>query len=202
MEQSKEALIIFLKYPEIGRCKTRLAASIGNEKALKVYIELLRHTNLITKNLNINKFLYYDKLSEKKLDWKEGNYTHAYQIESDLGGRMSQAFEDTFMKGFEHVVIIGSDCYDLSSDILEDAFKALQNHDVVLGPAKDGGYYLIGLSKMNKQLFKDIEWSTEHVLKSTLDVCKQSALSYFLLETLSDIDTVEDLNDNLKQLIK
>jgi rSAM/selenodomain-associated transferase 1 len=202
MQESKEALIIFLKYPELGRAKTRLAASIGNEKALKVYIELLNHNNLITKNLNLIKFLYYDKVSEKKLNWKEGNYTHAYQIESDLGGRMAQAFEDTFAKGFKHVVIIGSDCYDLSKDIIEEAFKALQNHEVVLGPAKDGGYYLIGLSKMNKQLFTEIEWSTEQVFKTTIQKCKATHLSYHLLETLSDIDTVEDLNPYLKQIIK
>lgn len=202
MQESKEALIIFLKYPELGRAKTRLAASIGNEKTLKVYIELLNHTNLITKNLNFSKFLYYDKVSENKLDWKEGNYTHAYQTESDLGGRMAQAFEDTFAKGFERVVIIGSDCYDLSSDIIKKAFKALQNHDVVVGPAKDGGYYLIGLSKMNKQLFTEIEWSTEQVLNTTIQKCKAANLSYHLLETLSDIDTIEDLNPYLKQIIK
>ncbi|WP_304068613.1 TIGR04282 family arsenosugar biosynthesis glycosyltransferase [Pedobacter glucosidilyticus] len=202
MQESKEALIIFLKYPELGRAKTRLAASIGNEKALKVYIELLNNTNLITRNLKIDKFLYYDKVSEKKLDWKEGNYTHAYQIESDLGGRMAQAFEDIFNKGYEQVIIMGSDCYDLSSHIIEEAFKTLQNHDVVLGPAKDGGYYLIGLSKMNKQLFTEIEWSTEQVLKSTVQKCKAANLSYHLLKTLSDIDTVEDLTPHLKHIIK
>ncbi len=199
---SKDALIIFLKYPELGRSKTRLAKTIGNENALKVYIKLLEHTNLITKNLNCNKFLFYDKVTEQKMPWGDYIYQTAYQIESDLGGRMKNAFEQLFNKGYERVLIIGSDCYELTSNILEDAFNVLKNKEVVIGPAKDGGYYLLGLTRSIPTLFKDIAWSTEDVFSASVKALDLLNINYETTPVLSDIDTFEDLPENLKLLIK
>jgi len=196
-----EAIIIFLKYPELGRSKTRLATTVGNENALKVYVELLNHTNLITKNLSGDKFLFYDKVSVNKMPWGDDVYFTAYQKESDLGGRMQDAFEQLFIKGYERVAIIGSDCYELTQDIIQEAFKFLRNNDAVIGPAKDGGYYLLGLKKMIPELFINVAWSTAEVFKTTTEVLNDLGVSYATTQVLSDIDTIEDLPEKLTVLL-
>jgi len=198
----KKALIIFLKYPEIGKCKTRLATSIGEAKSLKVYKELLLHTNLISNDLKVYKFLFYDKSSTKKMTWCKDNYQIAYQIESDLGGRMQHAFEQLFSQGYQNIVIIGSDCYELTQNIIEQAFIDLKDHQATIGPAKDGGYYLLGLSEMRPELFKNIAWSTDKVYQSTTEILQSLGINYSVGPILSDIDTVDDLTDKLKLLIK
>ncbi len=196
-----KALIIFLKYPELGRSKTRLAATIGDENALKVYIKLLDHTYLISNKINSDKYLYYDKVTENKLDWKEGNYVTAYQVDEDLGMRMKEAFNDLFSKGYKQVVIIGSDCYELSKELLEAAFDVLNTNEAVIGPAKDGGYYLLGLTKLIPELFTEIAWSTENVFNSTIKILQNKKITYKKLPVLSDIDIEEDLPDDIKKLI-
>jgi len=198
----KKALIIFLKYPEIGKCKTRLAASIGEANSLKVYQELLSHTNLITIDLKVDKFLFYDQPLIQKMTWSEDIYQIAYQIESDLGGRMRNAFEQLFEIGYQHIVIIGSDCYELTQPIIEQAFMDLKDHNATIGPAKDGGYYLLGLSEMRPELFKNIAWSTNKVYQSTTKILHSLGINYSVGPILSDIDTVDDLTDKLKLLIK
>ncbi|OAQ38133.1 hypothetical protein A5893_15125 [Pedobacter psychrophilus] len=198
---NKEAIIIFLKYPELGRSKTRLAATIGNENALKVYKELLNHTNLITKDLNCDKFLFYDKMSSNKVPWGDEIYHTAYQKESDLGGRMEDAFEQLFNKGYKRVLIVGSDCYELDQNVIENAFEKLKDKNVVIGPAKDGGYYLLGLSEMIKPIFSDVEWSTENVYSDTVKILESLNINHDTTATLSDIDVFEDLPEELKLLI-
>ncbi len=198
----KEAVIIFLKYPELGRSKTRLAASVGNENALKVYIKLLEHTNLITKNLNLDKFLFYDKVTENKMAWGEPIYQTAYQKDGNLGERMEHAFEQLFSKGYERLVIIGSDCYELNQEIIEQAFELLKSKEVVIGPAKDGGYYLLGLNKLVKELFKNVAWSTDEVFKTTTQVLEDLNIVYDTTPILSDIDTIEDLPAELLKIIE
>lgn len=198
---NKEAIIVFLKYPELGRSKTRLAATVGNLNALKVYKELLSHTNLITKDLKADKYLFYDKVSENKMPWGDDTYFTAYQKESDLGGRMQHAFEQLFAKGYQRILIIGSDCYELTQTIIEDAFKALESSKVTIGPAKDGGYYLLGLSKMVPQLFSNVAWSTDEVFKTTVSVLEDLKISYKVGVELSDIDTIDDLPPTLLSVL-
>ena len=197
----KSALIIFLKYPELGRSKTRLAKDIGNENALKVYIELLEHTQLISKQLKIDKYLFYDKVTANKMRWGDEIYQTAYQVQSDLGGRMENAFEQLFLKGYGRLLIIGSDCYELTQEIIEHAFELLNTSDAVIGPAKDGGYYLLGLRKLIPQLFADVAWSTDEVFLSTVKTLENLNLIYSITPILSDIDTIEDLTQELKLLI-
>ena len=197
----KSALIIFLKYPELGRSKTRLAKDIGNENALKVYIELLEHTQLISNQLKIDKYLFYDKVTANTMPWGDEIYQTAYQIESDLGGRMENAFEQLFLKGYERLLIIGSDCYELTQEIIEHAFELLNTSDAVIGPAKDGGYYLLGLRKMIPQLFSDVAWSTDEVFSATVKTLENLNLTYSTTPILSDIDTIEDSTPELKLLI-
>ncbi|RKD14289.1 hypothetical protein BCY91_07310 [Pelobium manganitolerans] len=196
----QNALIVFLKYPELGHAKTRLAKNIGDEKALKVYLELLKHTNLITDKLSCDKFLYYDKSPGKTLDWGAG-YATAFQKPGDLGERMKQAFADVFALGYNKVIIIGSDCYELNTEIIEQVFIDLDDKEAVVGPAKDGGYYLLGLKSQQDCLFENIAWSTENVFQQSLAQLEEGQISYGIAPTLSDIDTLEDLPEALKQLI-
>ncbi|HET8828999.1 MAG TPA: TIGR04282 family arsenosugar biosynthesis glycosyltransferase [Pelobium sp.] len=198
---SKEAIIIFLKYPELGRSKTRLAATVGDKNALKVYNELLNHTYLITKDLNADKYLFYDKFSGNKMPWGDDLYFTAYQKESDLGGRMHDAFEQLFAKGYQRILIIGSDCFELGQNIIEGALEALKTNDVVIGPAKDGGYYLLGLNKTIPQLFTNIPWSTDEVFQMTTNILESLGIQYATTPTLSDIDTIDDLPQELKNIL-
>jgi rSAM/selenodomain-associated transferase 1 len=197
----KKAIIIFLKYPELGRSKTRLAATVGDGNALKIYRELLEHTHQITKDLNCDRFLFYDKESGNKMDWDDNKYAHLIQVESDLGGRMKNAFADIFNKGYQNVIIIGSDCYELSETTLNDAFELLNQNDAVIGPAKDGGYYLLGLNQLINSLFENVAWSTDQVLPATIKVLEERNFSYATTTPLSDIDVYEDLPEKLRELI-
>lgn len=196
-----DAIIIFLKYPELGRSKTRLAATVGDKNALKIYEALLNHTRFITKNLKAERFLFYDIPSENSLLWGDDVYQTAYQKQSDLGGRMLDAFEQIFSKGYKRVAIIGSDCYELNQSVIEHAFRILNKKDVVIGPAKDGGYYLLGLTKVIPQLFIDMEWSTENVFKTTTKRLDTLKLAYGTTEKLADVDTFDDLPQELKTLL-
>jgi uncharacterized protein len=198
----KKALIIFLRYPEIGECKTRLAASIGDSNSLEVYKELLYHTNLITNYLKNDIFLFYNKKNTKILPWNKDIYQVAYQSEGDLGTKMNNAFQQLFDKGYQHLVIIGSDCYELTQNIIEQAFIDLEEYKVAIGPAKDGGYYLLGLSQNTPELFENIAWSTNKVYQSTIEILHKLGINYSVGPILSDIDTVDDLTDKLKLLIK
>lgn len=190
---NKEALIIFVKKPEIGRVKTRLAESIGDERALAVYHKLLERTLAVTQPLAMDKFVYYTPEIVHDDLWNDDLYFKALQAEGDLGQKMQTAFEERFEAGYRQVCIIGSDCYQLSSQILEQAFEELSQHDVVIGPSSDGGYYLLGMKKLIPSLFTHKPWSSEKVLEQTVADIKQQQLSCFLLPELTDVDREEDL---------
>ncbi len=188
---SSKLLIIFTKNPELGKCKTRLAASIGDEAALQIYQFLLDHTVAVTQSLGMNKRVYYsDEIWEDDI-WGSNNYTKKVQQGNDLGERMEHAFRQGFNDGYQKIVIIGSDLYDLESNDIEVAFQALDAHDIVIGPAHDGGYYLLGMKHLITELFKDKNWGTSTVLKDTL--ANLQTESYVLLETRNDIDVYEDI---------
>ncbi|RYY26377.1 MAG: glycosyltransferase [Chitinophagaceae bacterium] len=188
-----EALIIFTKNPIHGRVKTRLAATIGNDKALAVYHQLLSYTRTITDKLPFKKFVFYSDWIETGDNWNNSIYIKKSQQGPGLGEKIINAFSEVFYNGYSKVVIIGTDCPGLTSAILSQAFDYLQHYDVVLGPATDGGYYLLGMNKLYPGLLQEISWSTDRVLAQTLQACKKARLSYVLLETLSDIDTEDDL---------
>lgn len=194
------ALIIFLKHPQLGKCKTRLAKTIGDVKALKIYQILLNHTHQITKNLYVKKYLYFDKFNNNPLNW-DGDYTIAYQNQADLGSKMAEAFAQVFNKQHYPVIIIGTDCIEISSQILNDAYRQLNHYDVVIGPAKDGGYYLLGLNNPTPKLFDNIEWSTNTVLSDTIKTVQNLGLSYCFMPVLADVDVEEDLTDELRLAI-
>ncbi len=189
----RKAIIIFIRNPILGKVKTRLAMCIGNEAALKVYIKLLQHTNVITKDLDCDKYLFYADGINKTDSWNDQVYTKVEQGEGGLGQKMKAAFEHVFNKNSGDVLIIGSDCYDLSQKLIENAFTTLKEADIVIGPAADGGYYLLGMKMLCPDLFKNINWSTDTVLKETIAVCDNLGLHYFLLPVLKDVDRQEDI---------
>lgn len=187
------AIIIFVRHPELGKVKTRLAATIGNETALKVYKFLLRHTYELIKDGPVPVYVFYaDKIVADDI-WIGDNIIKKVQTGTDLGEKMKNAFIEVFAKGYSKVVIIGSDCYELSAELIDEAMKKLNNYDVIVGPAKDGGYYLLGMHSPFKNLFENIEWSTNKVFSKTIEVIKLANCSFFTLPVLGDVDTEEDI---------
>ncbi|MDA9267776.1 TIGR04282 family arsenosugar biosynthesis glycosyltransferase [Salibacteraceae bacterium] len=188
-----DRLINFVKNPEIGRVKTRLAKTIGDEQALSIYQKLLLYTKEITKGLNADKSVYYSEHIDNNDLWDNMLFSKHLQRGDDLGERMQNAFADAFAQGKERVIIIGSDCLELETYMIKEAFAVLENNDVVLGPAKDGGYYMIGMTAFLPTLFEDKNWSTDDLLMDTILDLKKMNAKYYLLKTLNDIDTIEDL---------
>ena len=198
---SKPLLIVFVKNPELGKVKTRLAATIGQEQALEIYMMLLRKTKESIENLPVFKTIYYSSYIDRSDLWDNNLFGKALQQGNDLGEKMYEAFKSGFKAGYKSVGIIGSDCPDLSKDLLLDAYRKLKDHDLVIGPAKDGGYYFLGMNCLHKSLFFNKSWSTDRLLKETLKDAKRQKLSTHLLKTLSDIDEEKDLN-NIKDFFK
>ncbi len=191
---SDSLLMIFVKNLIPGMVKTRLAEGIGINKALDVYMELVKHTNSIANKVDTDKGVYYSDYIEVEDVWDTEEYDLNVQKGNNLGERMSNAFDEAF-DSYKRVVIIGSDCYDLGTTIIQDAFNLLEENDVVVGPAKDGGYYLLGMSEYFPKLFQNKEYSTESVLYELLEEAKDPALSVHNLPILSDIDTLADLKE-------
>ena len=186
-------LIIFVKQPQLGKVKTRLAATIGDEQALQIYLKLLKRTQTITMPLNEDKAVYYTPNIQYDDLWEETHYRKARQPDGDLGERMLRAFEESFAQGYQRVCIIGSDCYQLTTEVIEQAFKALSTHDLVIGPSTDGGYYLLGMRQLYPELFRGKHWSTASVGKDTIADAERMQLRWFALPMLSDVDEEDDL---------
>ncbi len=191
----KQQLIIFVKKPEAGRVKTRLAQTIGTAAAVRVYKKLLRHTFRESAGLLADVALYLSTPIEDPSLWHGLDCQVYMQHGKDLGYKIHHAFENAFLQGYHSVGIIGSDCPELSTKILQNALHTLAKTDVVIGPAKDGGYYFLGMKRLYKTVFQNKLWSTNKVLSQTIADCKKLNIRYQLLETLSDIDTEEDLKN-------
>lgn len=186
-----DALVIFTKNPELGKCKTRLAATTSDEFALKVYRELLRHTREIALALDVQRNLFYSQAINRADDWDNVAFTKFRQHPGDLGERMKEAFQVSF-KTADRVVIIGSDCASLTPAVVELAFAKLADFPFVIGPTFDGGYYLLGMQQFEPHVFTNVEWSTESVFHKTTERFAELEKAHFALETLSDIDYAED----------
>jgi len=193
LKNHKNLLLIFTRNPELGKCKTRLAATTGDALALEIYQFLLKHTASITKTVNATKIVYYSEEIWQEDIWDNNHYQKKLQRGIDLGERMLNAFSAGFEAGYERVVIIGSDMYDISTEVIESAFLKLEHHDFVLGPAADGGYYLLGMKTLKENLFTDKAWGTGTVLKHTLEDLK--AEHHILLEVRNDVDVFEDIEN-------
>lgn len=193
-------LMVFVRNPQLGTVKTRLATTVGDKAALEIYIELMRHTAEVTHKVSADKKVFYSEKIEQHDVWTEMNFSKALQTKGTLGQRMENAFRTAFEKGYKKVLIVGSDLYSLKTSHIEKALHQLDKKEVVIGPAQDGGYYLLGLKKNLPTLFCNKSWGTSTVLKETLNDLKLKSI--FLMEPLNDIDNFEDLKIETKLLKK
>jgi rSAM/selenodomain-associated transferase 1 len=189
----KSLLIIFVRNPVRGKVKTRLAATIGDDKALAVYHLLLQRTIAVTRPLEMDKVVFTADSPELPQGWEQKGYQQQVQQGSDLGERMAQAITAAFAKGYNRVGIMGSDCFELTTEILREAFALLAEKEVVIGPATDGGYYFLGLTRFQADFFQNKAWSTASVLQQTLADAERLQLPVALLPELSDVDEEKDL---------
>lgn len=193
-----ETLIIFSRYPDPGKTKTRMIPALGALGAAELQREMTEHTLKtaialkLFRNIEIEVHFAGGDIQSMK-EWLKEDFDYIPQASGDLGYKMRSAFERAFGLGNERVAIIGIDCPDLDQAILSKAFDSLQAHDLVLGVAEDGGYYLIGLNRPITQLFQNITWGTEQVLNQTKNIAQQLKLDVHYLPTLADVDRPEDL---------
>jgi rSAM/selenodomain-associated transferase 1 len=198
----KSAIIIFIKNPDLGRVKKRLAKAVGDDKALEVYKQMLEHAQQITRTLSTDKFLYYDRAIDKNDTWSNDIYIKKKQQGTDMASRIAHAFEQIFKLKYEHIVIIGSDCLELDERIIRLAFRQLDHFDTVLGPTKDGGFYLLGMNKLYPEILKVEGWGTHSLTPNILKTLQHLGKSCFMLSELAGITTVDDLREDIKNLIK
>lgn len=188
-----DLLLILTRNPELGKCKTRLAATVGDKVALEIYKFLLDCTVGFTHDLQVEKWVYYSEEIWKDDIWDNTVYRKKLQIGKDLGERLLNAFKEGFQAGFERIIIIGSDMYHLSQRELEEAFSKLNDHDYVVGPAEDGGYYLLGMKRLSEKLFNNKAWGTDTVLSDTLNDLNAERVA--LLAEKNDVDYYEDIKN-------
>jgi len=170
-----------------------LAAKVGNKVALDIYKFLLDHTVTFTKNLKVEKWVYYSEEIWEDDIWDNNVYQKKLQVGKDLGERMMNAFKEVFQAGFENIIVIGSDMFHLNQSDLEEAFSKFKDHNYVVGPAEDGGYYLLGMKSLKTELFQNKNWGTGTVLEDTLSDIKNEKVA--LMDEKNDVDYYEDIKD-------
>jgi len=194
----KKGLIVFAREPIPGAVKTRLAAEIGDHAAAKIYEAMLQNVLKTVRQLSDVESVVFWDCEEESLPLLAERYRCCARRQSpgNLGQRMQAAFEEMFANGCELCCIIGSDAPDLPLSYIQEAYRLLatQQTDIVFGPSRDGGYYLLGLRQVWPQLFTDIPWSSTDVLERSLTTARDSGLTASLLPEWQDIDTLEDLH--------
>jgi len=191
---SNDILIIMASNPDKGRVKRKLAKEVGDEQALGVYQKLLIYTKEITKKLNCDKSVFYsDRIDDNDL-WDNMIYTKNLQSGDNRGERLTDAFTRAFAMGKDRVVVIGTDCIELESYMIKEAFAVLESNDVVMGPSSDGGYYMLGMKKFLPMLLLEKDWNSDDLLMDTIIDLKKLDSKYYLLKTLNNIETSADLD--------
>jgi rSAM/selenodomain-associated transferase 1 len=194
----RRLLIIFYRNPEFGKVKSRLAVTVGEDRALAIYMYMVAHTRRVSSLVSVDRVVYYSSFIDREDDWSNDGFAKRLQHGEDLGERMKHTFAESFKSGYNSICIIGTDCLEITEEILANAFEALDHHDAVIGPAADGGYYLLGMNQFIPELFDNKEWSTSSVGNDTIDDFRRLKYSYHLLPMLHDIDTEEDLPQYLR----
>jgi uncharacterized protein len=191
----KDCLIIFTRYPESGKTKTRLIPALGADGAAalhrKMAERMVQQARLLPQTAI--EVWYVGDSQELMQNWLGADLTYTEQPAGDLGDRMCAAFRSGFARGYAALMIVGTDCPDVTTAVLAEGFVGLQNQVLTIGPAIDGGYYLIGLRRLVPELFEGIAWSTSTVLLETLKIVDRLQLQVMLLPCLRDIDVPQDL---------
>jgi uncharacterized protein len=191
-------LILFTRYPVAGKAKTRLIPALGADGAAQLQRQMTEQTLAMAQQLARQsgvaiQVCFCGGTIGQMLDWLGDGPDYQSQGEGDLGIRMARSLELAFGRGYDRVVIIGTDCPSIDADLVRDGLHRLQQKDLVFGVASDGGYYLVGMRRQIPEIFQDIPWSSELVLTKTLATADAFGFTYDLLKTLSDIDRPEDL---------
>ena len=185
--------MVFIKDSSKYPVKTRLKTSIGKNKSIWVYNQILKKTVLVLKNIKSDIAVFHYNSIISKNPFKNFSKWNKIQIGENLGKKISNAFNWGFEKGYKKIIIIGSDLWDLNEEIINTGFIELNKNKVVIGPSIDGGYYLLGLNKKMPKIFEGIKWGTQSVLAETLKLLEHEP---YILPELNDIDTFEDLISN------
>jgi uncharacterized protein len=188
---NNNALIVFVKNPIIGKVKTRIAREIGNENALAIYIKMLNHLNKWLIHTPFEKWVFFSDFIDYNSIWEADYFHYSVQHGNDLGEKMLHAMNE-ILAIHSKVILIGSDIANLNETILQQGFDALEKNDLVLGPASDGGYYLIGTKQPIPELFSQMPWGTMDVLALSRQRADELGLKVALLPVLNDIDYLED----------
>lgn len=190
--KSTISIVVFIKNPRLGYVKTRLAKDVGDVRALEIYLQLTAHTKGVLAAVpEVNRCVFYSEFINNTDDWSTDTFVKFLQSDGDLGDKIKHAFSEVFLHS-DKAIIIGSDCAQLSADHIQKAIDLLENNNVVIGPSIDGGYYLLGMDSNYQFLFDDIAWSTESVFDATKSKAIEHDLTVAEIETLSDIDYIED----------
>ncbi len=189
---------VFLKYPSPGNVKTRMAKDLGQERAAQIYSAMAKMVLSTAGGVGHSLCVFYDppQMEKETREWLGRDFKGRLlpQRGQSLGEKIPHAIEDCICFGSGKVVVIGTDCVEITPEILKDSFKRLDETDTVIGPCEDGGYYLIGLKRNHKEIFRGVDWSTNKVTAQTLEKILKLPLKVSILDTLRDIDFAEDLD--------
>ena len=186
----------------LGKAKTRLSKDIGNQKALDIYQELLRYTDKVAQQTSADLFVFFtDSISQEAQQIFPTSTDYFLQQGKDLGYRMQHAFQQVFEKGYEQILLLGTDCFELTTQHIQHAFDILKEKQVVLGPANDGGYYLIGFKKdIQSTILKNQPWSQSHLYKETIATLIHQGITFGTTEQLSDVDYLQDVPATIRKI--
>ena len=186
------AVALFLKAPVLGTVKTRLAKSLGEASALLAYRRMVEFLlGRIGKNGSIH-IHYAAESLDPMMVWLGKDYRYIAQLGDGLGARLTNGMETEFANGANKLIFLGGDCPFVDQETIEKSFIALDSNDVVIGPAVDGGYYLIGMNQNRPELFEGIHWGSETVFAETVKICRSKGLSHWILPEMSDVDDLEN----------
>ena len=193
--ESTDCLIVFVKNPILGKVKTRIAEKVGDKKAMEIYLKMINHLNHWVSPLPLKKWIYFSDYIDRDGIWSSSEFEFGLQKGKDLGIKMYSALSEILINS-KKAILIGSDIAGLNPKILKDAVEMLENHDMVFGPANDGGYYLVGCKNNHPEIFDNIPWGTSKVLEMSLEKTANIGLKVALLTPLNDIDYIEDWEKN------
>lgn len=194
------AVIVFARYPENGKVKTRLGKTLGNDFAARLYELMAGHIFKVCHSLPKEEYdihLFYENKDKSSSfeKWAPSDFAFTLQTGNDLGERMRNAFQILFNKRYKKVIIIGTDCPQINVNLIVKAFDELSQNDLVIGPSNDGGYYLLGMNDFHSFLFDDIRWSSDEVFRKTERKAVEKGLRLSVMPELIDIDTEDDLKN-------
>ena len=203
MTGNRDHIVVFVRAPVLGQVKTRLASETGAARALEIYRAMTEHVLGVMRSVGARVTVAYTPADAGPLmrAWLGDDVSHESQADGDIGARMAAAFASHVAGGADRVAIIGSDCPTITRETILTALTALDDADVVFGPALDGGYYLVAARTLHPALFRDVPWSSTRTLEVSLARAKEAGLRVAMLTPMRDIDTIDDWRASGERLL-